>query len=154
MEEEKRFDLSKYRESDQEAQMKAELAEYDRQIAEIRKNGGNIKSFIKVKLLERLGGINYLANFIMRYEADLKEKIVDLFVDDSNGGSLSDFEEGNISGRRRKKGQGTGNVTFNIGSMIKAVAKEEVEKEPKMTEIVAEEDKPIDVVVVKGEDGK
>jgi hypothetical protein len=44
--------------------MKAELAEYDRQIAEIRKGGGNVKSFIKVKLLERLGGISYLANFI------------------------------------------------------------------------------------------
>ena len=154
MEEEKKFDLSKYRESDQEAQMKAELAEYDRQIAEIRKNGGNIKSFIKVKLLERLCGINYLANFIMRYEADLKEKILDLFVEEGNGGNLNDFNEADVISRGRKKREGTGNVTFNIGSMIKAVAKEEVEKEPKMTEIVHEVDEPIDVVVVKGEDGK
>lgn len=149
-----KFDLSKYRESDAEAQMKAELAEYDRQIAEIRKSGGNVKSFIKIKLLERLGGIGYLANFIMRYEADLKEKIVDLFIDDGDSGSLNDFNEVSTNSGKRKKRQGTGNVTFNIGSMIKTIAKEEKDKEPKMTEIVAEVDEPIDVVVVKGADGK
>ena len=132
------FDLSKYRESDAEMQMKAELAEYDRQIAEIRKNGGDIKQFIKVKVLERLGGINYLANFIMRYEADLKEKIVDLFIDDASGGSLRDLDEGGGNGSKKKKREGSGNLTVNIGSLIKSVAREE--QEAKLVEIVPEED--------------
>jgi hypothetical protein len=29
----------------------------------------------------------------MRYEADLKEKIVDLFIDDGDSSSLNDFNE-------------------------------------------------------------
>lgn len=143
------FDLAKYRESDAETQMKAELAEYDRQVEEIRRAGGDIKKFIKVKLLERLGGIGYLANFILRYEADLKEKIVDLFIDDGKGANLTSLEDYDISDKKKRKGKKEPqSLTINIGSMIKTITKEE-EEEPKLTEIVEEEvDKPIDVEIL------
>jgi hypothetical protein len=142
------FDLAQYRESDQAIQMKAELAEYDRQIEDIRRAGGNIKQFIKVKLLERLGGVNYLANFILRYEADLKDKIVDLFIDDTYGANLTSLEDYDVGSKKKRKGKKeAGNITFNIGSMIKTITKEE-EEEPKLKEIV-DIDKPIDVVLVE-----
>lgn len=120
------FDLTKYEPSDAEQQAKLELAEYENRLKEIRAKGGNIKEYVKIKVLEKLGGINYLAGLIIRNETELKEQIINMFM-----GTEKE------KGAEKVKEEARGGLTINVGALIKEVTRETLG----VTEIEAEESK-------------